>query len=51
MSTELTQIGQAQRYTPILSESNKAGSLTVNVGFHSRYLEVPSVEMSTLYCS
>ena len=51
MSTALTQIGQAQRYTPILSESSRAGSLTVNVGFHSHYLEGPGVEMSTLYYS
>ena len=48
MSMEPTQIGPARRCIPFLSKLSAVGSLTVNVGFHSRYIEERGVEMSTL---
>ena len=49
MSMALTQIGPVRHYTPILGEPTKVGSLAMNVGFRSRYLEERGVEMSTLH--
>ena len=48
MSMEPTLIGPARHYIPVPSELSEVGSSTVNVGFHSHYLEERGVETSTL---